>query len=490
MRKWFDGTNRAAQFPEVPESSMTTRTDTPAAPAAETDTGTPLALSALLAGTLVGTLSNNIINVPLPQILSDFDASLEDGALLAVGFLLTFAATMPLAGYIGDRYGRRRVYCGALLGTAICAAGAATAPTLEILVVWRALGGVAAAAFAPAVMGLIAWMFGGHRRARAVGAWATVNGLGQAIGPTLGGFVAGHWGWRWVFVPMIPIALIGLAGTLRWIPIFPGRRMTLDVPGAIALTLGSAGVVLGLSMFGQAGVPTSVAGIALAVSIVVLVGFVVHCLRADVPFVDVRLLVESRFARSAAGAFAQMFCLGAALLAVPLRLHATGASTATAGAILFALPAVMAVLAPVVGRTVDRVGGRRMLRAGLVVLLVGQIALAVVLSADEPRLWLVATVLAITGAGIAAVQTPAAAGSTRSPAGERGTGLGVFNLIRFGGSAVGAAWVTVALGSWTVGPLFAVCAVVVCAGFAASFLGADPEDHAPTGSESTALSGS
>lgn len=469
---------------------MTTRTDTPAAPAAETDTGTPLALSALLAGTLVGTLSNNIINVPLPQILSDFDASLEDGALLAVGFLLTFSAAMPLAGYIGDRYGRRRVYCGALLGTAICAAGAATAPTLEILVVWRALGGVAAAAFAPAVMGLIAWLFGAHRRARAVGAWATVNGLGQAIGPTLGGFVAEHWGWRWVFVPMIPIALIGLAGTLRWIPIFPGRRMTLDVPGAIALTLGSAGVVLGLSMFGQAGVPTSVAGIALAVSIVVLVGFVVHCLRADVPFVDVRLLVESRFARSAAAAFAQMFCLGAALLAVPLRLHATGASTATGGAILFALPAVMAVLAPVVGRTVDRVGARRILRAGLVVLLVGQIALAVVLSADEPRLWLVATVLAITGAGIAAVQTPAAAGSTRSPAGERGTGLGVFNLIRFGGSAVGAAWVTVALGSWTVGPLFAVCAVVVCAGFAASFLGADPEDHAPTGSESTALSGS
>lgn len=130
-----------------------------------------------------------------------------------------------------------------------------------------------------------------------------------------------------------------------------------------------------------------------------------------------------------------------------------------------------------------------MLRAGLVVLLVGQVALAVVLSADEPRLWLVATVLAITGAGIAAVQTPAAAGSTRSPAGERGTGLGVFNLIRFGGSAVGAAWVTVALGSWTVGPLFAVCAVVVCAGLAASFLGTDPEDTEPV-SDSTALSGS
>lgn len=469
---------------------MTTRTDVPAAPVAETDTGTPLALSALLAGTLVGTLSNNILNVPLPQILSHFDASLEDGALLAVGFLLTFAASMPLAGYIGDRYGRRRVYCGALLGTAICAAGAATAPTLEILVVWRALGGLAAAAFAPAVMGLIAWLFGARRRARAVGAWATVNGLGQAIGPTLGGFVAGQWGWRWVFVPMIPIALVGLAGTLRWIPVFPGRPMNLDVPGAVTLTAGSAGIVLGLSMFGQAGVPPSAAGIVLAVSVAVLVGFVVHCRRATEPFVEVRLLVESRFARSAVAAFAQMFCLGAALLAVPLRLHSTGATTATAGAILFALPAVMAALAPLVGRTVDRVGGRRMLRAGLVILLFGQIELAVVLAADRPRLWLVAVILAVTGAGIAAVQTPAAAGSTRSPAGERGTGLGMFNLVRFGGSAVGAAWVTVAFGTWTVGPLFVVCAVVVGAGLAASFLGSDPEEHTGSESGSTTLSDS
>jgi len=455
---------------------MSTRTEVAGTQSEATGTGTPLALSALLAGTLVGTLSNNIINVPLPLILSDFDASLEDGALLAVGFLLTFAAAMPLAGYIGDRFGRRRVYSAALLGTAACAVGAATAPTLEILVAWRALGGVAAAAFAPAVMGLISWLFDAQRRARAVGAWATVNGIGQAIGPTLGGFVAGNWGWRWVFVPLVPIALLGFAGTIRWIPAFPGRRMSLDALGAATLTAGSAGIVLGLSMFGQAGVDAAVPPAVLAVSAGVLGWFVAHCLRVRAPFVDVRLLTESRFARSAVAAFAQMFCLGTALLAVPLRLTETGASTATAGTILFALPAVMAVFAPLVGRTTDRIGARRVLRTGLAILIVAQCALAVVLSAGEPDPRLVAGVLAVTGAGIAAVQTPAAAGSTRSPAGAQGTGLGVFNLIRFGGSAVGAAWVTIALAPWSVSVVFAVCAVTVCVAFAASFLGRDPED--------------
>lgn len=455
---------------------MTTRTEAPPASPDGADTGTPLALSALLAGTLVGTLSNNIINVPLAQILSHFDSSLEDGALLAVAFLLTFAASMPLAGYIGDRFGRRRVYCAALLGTAVCAAGAATAPSLEILIGWRALGGVAAAAFAPAVMGLLAWLFGPQRRARAVGAWATVNGIGQAIGPSLGGLIAGNWGWRWVFVPLIPIALIGFAGTLRWIPAFPGRPMRLDVPGAATLTTGSAGIVLGLSMFGQSGVPVGVAWASLALSALVLVWFVVHCLRVRVPFVDVRLLTESRFARSSVASFAQMFCLGTALLAVPLRLSATGVSTTTAGMILFSLPAVMAVLAPLIGRITDRIGARRVLRCGLTVLAVTQCALAAVLGANDPDPWLVAGVLAVTGAGIAAVQTPAAAGSTRSPAGAQGTGLGVFNLIRFGGSAVGAAWVTIGLGSCSVTVVFVVCALVVGSAFAATFLGRDPED--------------
>ncbi|MGX7729273.1 MFS transporter [Rhodococcus sp. 2H158] len=454
---------------------MTTRTAAPIPAPAHADSGTPLALSALLAGTLVGTISNNVVNVPLAEILSDFGTSLESGVLVVAGFLLTFAASMPLAGWIGDRFGRRRVYCGALLATAVCSAGAATAPNLAVLVAWRSLGGVAAAAFAPAVMGLIAWLFGPERRARAVGAWAAVNGAGQALGPSMGGLIADHWGWRWVFVPLVPVALIGFAGTLRWIPAFEGRRMRLDGPGAAALTLGAAVLVLGLTLVPQPGVALPVALALIGGAAVVLVWFVLHCLRTQVPFVDVRLVAEPRFARSAIAAFGQMFCLGATLLAVPLYLTGGGVSTALAGTILFALPAVMVVLAPIVGRTTDRLGARRVLRAGLAVLIVAQSALAAVLTTAATNHWAVVAVLAVTGVGIALVQTPAAAGSTRSPAGAQGTGLGLFNLIRFGGSAVGAAWVAIAVESWSYPVLFVVCAVVVAAGLAASFLGRDPE---------------
>lgn len=441
---------------------------------AHTDLGTPLALSALLTGTFVGTISNNIINVPLAQILSDFDAPLEDGVLVAVGFLLTFAAAMPLAGYVGDRFGRRRIYCGALLATAVCSAGAATAPNLIALIAWRSLGGVAAAAFAPAVMGLIAWLFGPKRRARAVGVWASVNGIGQAVGPSIGGLIAGTWGWRWVFVPLIPLALIGFAGTMRWIPSYPGRKMHLDIIGATTLTLGAAVLVLGLTLIPQPRVHVEVVLALIGGAVAMLAWFVWHARRVPVPFVDIRLASESRFARSAVAACAQMFCLGSALLAIPLYLTDSGNSTAVAGVILFALPAVMALLAPVVGRTTDALGPRRVLRVGLGVLILSQFALAAVMELSEGNRWTVIGALIVAGVGIALVQTPAATGSTRSPAGAQGTGLGLFNLLRFGGSALGATWVAIAIDTWSYPVIFAVCGCVAIVALVATFLGRDP----------------
>lgn len=452
-----------------------THSAAPRSPADEPQPGTPLGLAALLAGTLVGTLSNNIVNVPLAAILAEFDAPLGSGVFVAVGFLVCFAASVPLAGWLGDRFGRRRVYCASLIATAVCAIGAATAPTLPLLIAWRSLGGVAVAALAPPVMGLITWMFTGDRRGRALGAWASVNGLGQAIGPTLGGAVAGAWGWRWVFVPLVPVALAGLIGTLRHVPRYPGRRIPFDVSGAAALTAGSA-----LLMFGVALVPQRVpigwiAFGCVAVAIATLAWFVWHCLRVPHPFVDVRLVVESRFVRSSLGAFAQMFCLGATLLAIPLYLTGESIGITAAGAVLFAVPATMVVLGPVVGRWLDRLGPRRVMRTGLAVLVIGQSALAVVVARSELVLAVVVGVLIVTGVGVALVQTPAATGATRSPAGESGTGLGLFNLIRFGGAAVGASWVAVGLEFSTFTTVFAVAAAVAALGLAGSFFGPDPQ---------------
>jgi MFS family permease len=142
---------------------------------------------------------------------------------------------------------------------------------------------------------------------------------------------------------------------------------------------------------------------------------------------------------------------------------------------LFAVPATMTLLGPFVGRWLDRLRPRRVLRTGLAVLLVAQIAQTVTVGADAPVPALLIAVLIVTGIGVALVQTPAATGATRSPAGEQGTGLGLYNLIRFGGSAVGAAWVAIALDFWSFPAVFAAASVVVVLGLAGSFVGPDPQ---------------
>jgi MFS family permease len=446
-----------------------------APPAADRNNGTPMGLAALLAGTLVGTVSNNVVNVPLGAILDDFDAPLSDGVFVVVGFLLTFAATVPLAGWFGDRFGRRRTYCAALLGTAVCAIGAATAPTLPLLIAWRSLGGVAAAAFAPAVMGLIAWMFSADRRGRAVGAWASVNGIGQAVGPSLGGIVADAWGWRWVFVPLVPVALAGFIATLRHVPAYRGTRIPFDLVGAAALTVGSALLMLGVALVSQPDLTMWVPIGTVAAAIMALALFAWHCARTKNPFVDIRLVTESRFARSCLAAFAQMFCLGATLLAIPLYLVGKSFSISAAGLILFTVPATMALVGPFVGHWLDRLRARRVLRTGLVVLLITQIGLAITVARDPQRPAVLLAILFATGLGIALVQTPAATGATRSPAGAQGTGLGLYNLVRFTGAAVGAAWVAVALDFSTYPTVFAVSAGIVTLGLAGSFVGPDPQ---------------
>jgi MFS family permease len=352
---------------------------------------------------------------------------------------------------------------------------AALAPTLPVLVALRAAQGLACSAVPPMVMGLLGTFYP-ERRLEVMGAWAAANGIGQAIGPPVGGLVSDLLGWRAIFAVIATFCAVVLAMTWVLIPRAPHSRSRFDLRGAVLLT-GGVGLVLVAATTVSQRASALLATTEAASGLLMLLGYVVVSRGRAAAMIPLPVLFESRFLRSAGAAFGQMFCLGTVLVALPLFFTGPlGMSGALAGVLFFVLPAVMAVSAPVVSRLSRSFGPRTMLRLGLLVLVLGAGTTGVMAETGKGTATTVAltAMLVVLGFGMALVQTPAAAGATSSPAGRYGAAVGLFSMVRFSGSAVAAAWVALAYPTGSMVALFLACSLLAGLALVASYLGPEP----------------
>jgi MFS family permease len=430
----------------------------------------------LLSVTVLGTMCNNVVNVPLRSIADDLGASLAAAVLCVSAFVLALAIAMPLTGWLGDRIGLKRTLVLSLVLMLVAQALAALAPNLAVLVALRGVQGLACSAIPPMVMGLLG-AFHPERRLEMMGAWAAANGIGQAIGPPTGGLVSDLLGWRTIFVLLTVACVIVLAAMWWFVPEVDRRATRLDVRGAFLLTAGVGLALVGVTTFSQRSGTVAVAGGELVAGLALLAGYGVASRGNPDAMIPLPVLVETHFLRSTSAAFGQMFSLGTVLVALPLLFTGPlGMSGAVAGVLFFTLPAVMAVAAPVASRLSRAIGPRPVLRTGLGVLVVGNLVTGAV-AAIGPATGVAAALtvlLLVLGFGMALVQTPAAAGATSSPAGAYGAAVGLFSMVRFSGSATAAAWVALVYPTGAMFLLFAGCAVLAALALGASYLGADP----------------
>src|SRR4051812_6103563 len=188
------------------------------APAAVADEGLALhsakgriALVATVAASAMASLDATIVNVALPHIGHDFDASVSSLQWVLTGYLLALASLILLGGALGDRFGRRRVF---VLGTAWFAAASllcALAPNIAVLVAARILQGVGGALLTPGSLAILQASFRPPDRAAAVGAWSGLGAVAGAIGPFVGGALVDGPGWRWAFMLNVPVAAVAVA---------------------------------------------------------------------------------------------------------------------------------------------------------------------------------------------------------------------------------------------------------------------------------------
>src|SRR5471032_1998261 len=218
-------------------------------------------------------IDGTVVNVALPALQADFHASISDVQWVIEAYALFLGALILVGGSLGDQFGRKRVF---LLGvvfftTASVACGVATSPWT--LIVGRALQGIGAAFLVPGSLAIISATFDDAERGRAIGTWSGFSAITTAIGPVSGGWLVEHVSWRAVFFLNVPLAVVVLALSLRFMDESrdPSRTARPDWGGAALAVLVLGGIVFGLLEWPALGVRDPLVPGALAIGAISLV---------------------------------------------------------------------------------------------------------------------------------------------------------------------------------------------------------------------------
>jgi EmrB/QacA subfamily drug resistance transporter len=444
--------------------------DAPAETAAETaeklKTERLLLLMAALA-TSLAPLNSTMIAVALPSVVAEFAANIAVAGWLVTGYLIAMASLQPVAGKLGDRFGRRRLILGGLLYFGLVSLGATVAPSLELLLLFRIQQGVAGALVFPNAAALLRDVVPAQRRATRFGLLGAVVSVAAAAGPPLGGLLVGTIGWRAIFLMNIPLLLPALLLGWRYIPrtarpAADGSYPRFDSVGAIWLSvvLASMAWVLTQSRNGAAGWQQP-AGLVVALLAVL---FFYYELRHADPVLQPRLFRHRSFAAACATVAFSNLAMYNTLLAMPILLALqAGWGEFHIGLALMSLSATSVIFSPLGGRLADRYGRRWPTVAGMAVSVLGFSLLVVPGALASPLLLLTGLAIAGIGLGISSsgLQTAAVEAVAQS---ETGVAAGVFSTSRYLGSIVGSSILAALLSAGAGLPAFhAVFLLVVAA---------------------------
>jgi len=326
-----------------------------------------LILGAIVLTVFVLALDNTILNVALPTLATELDASASDLKWFVEAYVLVFAGLLLTGGALADRYGHRRLL---LLGLGVFGAASlvsALADSASGLIAGRALMGVGGAMLFPATLAIIKHVFPDHERPRAVGLWIATAGVGAAAGPLLGGWLVEHVAWGAIFLINLPV--VAITGVAAWIliPVNLPRRITPpDLVGTILSIAGITALVFAIIEAPERGWTSAAFLMTLSSAVALIAAFAVWELRIAHPMVDFRLFRNPSFSIASGSTVLNYFAIAGTSFALAQYLQfVQGYGPFDAG--VRTLPLAIAVLATGVAgpSIIGPVGPKPVVVAGL-----------------------------------------------------------------------------------------------------------------------------
>ena len=302
------------------------------------------------AGLFMVVLDNLVVNVALPSIHNDFGASVQALEWTVNAYVLAYGVLLLTGAALGDRFGRRRMFVAGISLFTAASAGAALAPSADLLIAARAVQGVGAAIVTPLTLTLLASAFPPERRGVALGVWSGISGVAVAIGPLVGGAVIELADWHWIFWINVPIGLVLAPLAARRLEESYGPTAPLDLPGLALASTGLFGLVYGLVRAQTIGWTAPEVLISLGAGLVLLAAFVRQELRSRVADAADAFFAKRSFAVTNVVSMAMYFGMfGSIFFLSQFMQNVLGNSPLEAGLKLLVWTGATMVVAPIAG---------------------------------------------------------------------------------------------------------------------------------------------
>jgi EmrB/QacA subfamily drug resistance transporter len=423
--------------------TLTTRHDG-RAPEARRDTSPTAnpwnALWAMLVGFFMILVDATIVAVANPSIMAKLGASYDAVIWVTSAYLLAYAVPLLVAGRLGDRFGPKNLYLLGLTVFTVASLWCGLSGSIGMLIAARVVQGIGAALLTPQTLSTITRIFPAERRGVAMSVWGATAGVATLIGPLAGGLLVDGLGWQWIFFVNVPVGVIGLGLAVWLIPELETQKHRFDLVGVVLSGMGMFMIVFALQE-GQSHdwapwVWGTVAG-----GIGFIAAFLIwQYVTSGEPLLPLEVFRDRDFSLSSLGVATIGLVVTAMMVPVMFYAQAVCGLSPTRSALLIAPMAIVTgVLAPFVGKIVDRSHPRPVIGFGFSTVAIAMTWLSIEMTPSTP-IWRVVLPLTATGIGMAFIWSPLAATATRNlPPQLAGAGSGVYNTTRQVGSVLGSA---------------------------------------------------